>query len=717
MFIHRMILLAAFLVPLVSVVGGTPSWTNQTGSSSMVVYARVKNPAGDFRENTNNILAAFSGTNTVGVANITFTSDPKVYQLQIFGDNNTTNITFRFYDAELDRVLNLASSTTYVADTNIDSLANPGIYQVPQATQTQTISSFATIPGKTFGDASFVITPPTASSSLPVSVTVKSGPATISGNTVALTGAGTVVLAANQSGNANFTAASEIITSFTVVKSAQSINAFMTVPSQTFSNGASVMITLPTASSSLPVSVTVKSGPATILGNMVTLTGTGTVILAANQGGNANYSAATEVTRTVTVNKGAQSISFTQPAVQNFAPNATFELIGGAPGGAVTFTSSNPNVISVIGNTATIRAVGTAVITAKQPGSANYTAAIAVARTVTVTKGSQSINFTQPAAQTFVPNRTFSLNASAPGGIVTFSSSNTNVISVIGSTATLRRAGTADITAKQAGSANYAPALTEARTVTVNKGSQTITFTQPAAQTYIPNGTFALSGSAPGGAVTFTSSDVNVVSIVGAKATIKGAGTANITANQSGSSNYEAAPEVIRTVTVNKRAQSITFTQPAVQTFAPNGTFALRGSAPGGAVTFTSSNTNVVSIVGNIATKIGAGTAVISANQSGGANYNPATAVTRTVTMNKAAQGITFTQPATQPFVLNGTFALAGSAPGGDVTFTSSNANILSISGTTATMKARGRVTVTVSQAGSANYRSAKPVVRVITLK
>jgi hypothetical protein len=251
----------------------------------------------------------------------------------------------------------------------------------------------------------------------------------------------------------------------------------------------------------------------------------------------------------------------------------------------------------------------------------------------------------------------------------------------------------------------------------VNKGSQTITFTQPAAQTYIPNGTFALSGSAPGGAVTFTSSDVNVVSIVGAKATIKGAGTANITANQSGSSNYEAAPEVIRTVTVNKRAQSITFTQPVVQTFAPNGTFALKGTAPGGAVTFTSSNTNVVSIVGNIVTKIGAGTAVITANQSGSANYNPATAVTRTVTMNKGAQSITFTQPATQTFVLNGTFALAGSAPGGDVTFTSSNANILSISGTTATMKARGRVTVTVSQAGSANYRSAKPVVRVITLK
>jgi hypothetical protein len=215
MFFHQMILLAAFTLPMISVVGAAPAWTNQTGSSSMVVYARVKNPAGDFRENTNSILAAFSGTNVVGVANITFISDPKVYQLQVFGDNNTTDITYKFYDAELDQVLNLASSTTYVADTNIHSLANPGIYQLPKASQA--ISSFANIPGKTFGDAAFAITPPTATSSLPVAVTVKSGPATVSGNTVTLTGSGTVVLAANQSGNVNYTAAAEVITSFSVV--------------------------------------------------------------------------------------------------------------------------------------------------------------------------------------------------------------------------------------------------------------------------------------------------------------------------------------------------------------------------------------------------------------------------------------------------------------------------------------------------------------------
>jgi hypothetical protein len=48
---------------------------------------------------------------------------------------------------------------------------------------------------------------------------VKSGPATISGNIVTLTGAvGTVVLAANQAGDANHSKAKEVTTSFKVTK-------------------------------------------------------------------------------------------------------------------------------------------------------------------------------------------------------------------------------------------------------------------------------------------------------------------------------------------------------------------------------------------------------------------------------------------------------------------------------------------------------------------
>ncbi len=59
--------------------------------------------------------------------------------------------------------------------------------------------------------------------------------------------------------------------------------------------------TPPVATSGLPVALSVKSGPATISGNMVTVTGVGTVVLAANQGGSAVYNPATEVTTSFTV--------------------------------------------------------------------------------------------------------------------------------------------------------------------------------------------------------------------------------------------------------------------------------------------------------------------------------------------------------------------------------------------------------------------------------
>jgi hypothetical protein len=67
-----------------------------------------------------------------------------------------------------------------------------------------------------------------------------------------------------------------------IVPAQQSIEPFAPIPNQTYGNGATVTITPPAASSGLPVSITVKSGPAIINGNTLTITGVGTVVLAAD---------------------------------------------------------------------------------------------------------------------------------------------------------------------------------------------------------------------------------------------------------------------------------------------------------------------------------------------------------------------------------------------------------------------------------------------------
>lgn len=78
----------------------------------------------------------------------------------------------------------------------------------------QTIT-FSEISPKTFGEAPFALIA-TASSGLPVSFTIVSGPATVSSNTLTLTGAGTVVVSAAQGGDARYLPAPEVSQSFVV---------------------------------------------------------------------------------------------------------------------------------------------------------------------------------------------------------------------------------------------------------------------------------------------------------------------------------------------------------------------------------------------------------------------------------------------------------------------------------------------------------------------
>jgi hypothetical protein len=54
------------------------------------------------------------------------------------------------------------------------------------------------------------------------------------------------------------------------------------------------------ASSGLPVTFAVTSGPATVSGNTLTITGVGSITVTASQAGNSNFAAATSVSRTFT---------------------------------------------------------------------------------------------------------------------------------------------------------------------------------------------------------------------------------------------------------------------------------------------------------------------------------------------------------------------------------------------------------------------------------
>jgi hypothetical protein len=247
----------------------------------------------------------------------------------------------------------------------------------------QTISAFASISNQAYGAPAFAITLPTASSGLAVTVTVLSGPAKISRGTVALSGAGTVVLAANQAGNTTIAAAPEVTTSFTVSQKSQTIAAFATVPAKTYGVSA-FAIAPPKATSGLAVTLSIQSGPATMISGRVMITGVGTVVVAADQPGNANFSAAPEVTTSFIVNPANQTISAFRSIAKKTTTSAPFAITLPTSTSKllVTVTVSGPATIS--GDIVTITGAGVVTLAANQAGTANYNAAPQVMISFTV---------------------------------------------------------------------------------------------------------------------------------------------------------------------------------------------------------------------------------------------------------------------------------------------------------------------------------------------
>jgi hypothetical protein len=127
-----------------------------------------------------------------------------------------------------------------------------------------------------------------------------SGPASWTNGTLSFTGAGTVTVTASLSGDNNYLPAA-YTTTFQIAKSSQTIKPFVKIADRKLADG-NVQIVPPVSSSGNTVVLTVKSGPAVIdADNFINFTGIGTIVIAANQGGDSNYLPAKEVILTFKV--------------------------------------------------------------------------------------------------------------------------------------------------------------------------------------------------------------------------------------------------------------------------------------------------------------------------------------------------------------------------------------------------------------------------------
>jgi 6-phosphogluconolactonase (cycloisomerase 2 family) len=194
-------------------------------------------------------------------------------------------------------------TASQAGDANHAAASADQTIQAVDATKTAQTISFGALADRTGTDAAFTLSA-SASSNLSVEFSVVSGPATVSGNTLTLTGAaGTVTVRASQAGDATYAPATPVEQSFTVTAANTSLTAqtisFGAIPAATV--GQTVTLSA-TASSGLPVTFTIVSGPALLTGNTVTLTGAaGTVVVRATQPGDATYAPAASVDQSFTV--------------------------------------------------------------------------------------------------------------------------------------------------------------------------------------------------------------------------------------------------------------------------------------------------------------------------------------------------------------------------------------------------------------------------------
>jgi hypothetical protein len=283
------------------------------------------------------------------------------------------------------------------------------------------VLTWATIPSETYGNPPFKVSASSASSGA-VTYSVVSGPATISGSTVTLTGLGTVTLQANQAAAGNYAAATAT-TSFTVAGLTPTLT-WATIPAESYGN-APFTVSASSASSGA-ITYSVVSGPATISGSTVTLTGAGTVTLQASQAAAGNYGPATAPT-TFTVAGENPNLTWTAIPTQIYGVAPFGVSASSASSGAITYSVvSGPATIS--GSTVTITGVGTVNLLASQAAAGNYAAAtaptsFAVTANVAITPISPANATTGTAPQTFTATAsggpTNALTWSASAGTIT----------------------------------------------------------------------------------------------------------------------------------------------------------------------------------------------------------------------------------------------------------------------------------------------------------
>ncbi|WP_345949992.1 MBG domain-containing protein [Mucilaginibacter sp. PAMB04274] len=171
----------------------------------------------------------------------------------------------------------------------------------------------------------------------------------------------------------------------------------------------------------------------------------------------------------LTIAPANRSIAFNRPLQAtygdaDFAAGATL-----SSGETVVYSSDNNSVATIINGRIHIVGAGTANITASAPVNGNYTSTQPVTQLLTVNKARQTIDFTSiPVLNRVTGKYDLSVVRASSGLPVSFTVADPFIVTLDGNTLKANRIGSTQVTASQAGNANYLAANSVVQTIEVN---------------------------------------------------------------------------------------------------------------------------------------------------------------------------------------------------------------------------------------------------------
>ncbi len=605
-------------------------------------------------------------------------------QIGNYADSGTTNFTL---------TVQKASQTI--------TFANPGSFRLDQGPITLAASASSGLP-VTFGSNSTTVCTVNASTGV-----------------VTLLKVGTCSITASQSGNASYNAATSVTQTFSITKGNQTIT-FGSIPNYRMDQSP---ITLSaSASSGLAVSYasttttycTVNSST-----GVVTFLHAGTCSITVSQAGDGtNWNAASPVSQSFSILAGNRTITLSWPGAARHDQGALTLAASASSGLAVSYGSNTTTVCTVNSSSGvvTFLKVGSCSITVSQAGNADWNAAPSVTQVFSITKGNQTITFTNPGS-TRLDQSPITLSASASSGLpVSFTSTTTTYCTVNSSTGVvnLLHAGTCSITASQAGDGtNWNAASSVTQSFSITKGNQTLTWTSTnPSPVYVGGATYTPSASSSASLTPTITLDATSsgCSLSAGTVSFTGAGTCKIDANQSGTTDWNAATQIQQVITVQQVSQTITFASiPSYRM--DQGPITLSASASSGLAVSYSTTTSTICTVdpaSGIVSFLHVGTCSITASQAGNAQYAAATPVTQSFSITKGNQTITFNSIASQRMDQGPVVATATVNSGLTLTWTSTTTSYCTVntSGVITFVKP-GTCSITVSQSGNADWNAA----------